>query len=287
LAVIHEIYAGHSSKAYNGLKTYITDETIRVKRKFIDDYDIENWIHFVACSNSLRALKITHEDRRWLVPELTEVKRSEAYWSQFHSWLRDGGLSIILSWADGYVAKNGHVRKGEEAPDTALKREVIEENLSPGQQKVLSLLRDLRDRFIDNRADGEPPRKMYLLDRALVRYICDELYSGKTPDYLEKPSTLRKLAKNHGWYVHPTKFWWPNEGKVYLICSAREDVERDPRELMAAYLEIKTLKVMIDQEIASDIRAAGRSAPTDFEINDQPVGEKSSPNGAGSPAAKH
>lgn len=270
LAVIHEIYAGHSSKAYNGLKTYITDETIRVKRKFIDDYDIENWIHFVACSNSLRALKITHEDRRWLVPELTEVKRSEAYWSAFHTWLRDGGLSRILNWADEYVARHGQVRKGEEAPETSLKREVIEENLSPGQQKVLALLRDLKDRFVDNRPEGEVPRKLYLLDRALVRYVSEELYGGKTPDFLEKPSTLRKLAKNNGWWVHPVKFWWPNEGKVYLICSAREDIERDPKELMAHYTDIHALKVMIDAGIEADLRAAGRSAPTEFEINDQP-----------------
>ena len=65
LAVVHEIYAGHSSKAYNTLKTIVTDKYIPVSKKFQANYEIENWIHIVACSNSKRALQLSMDDRRW------------------------------------------------------------------------------------------------------------------------------------------------------------------------------------------------------------------------------
>jgi hypothetical protein len=58
LAVVHEIYAGHSSKAYNKLKSEITDPSVRVNEKFMPEYDLENFIHVFACSNSMRALQL-------------------------------------------------------------------------------------------------------------------------------------------------------------------------------------------------------------------------------------
>ena len=69
LAIVHEIYAGHSLTAYNRLKSVITDKEVRVNKKFIPEYEIEVAIHVFACSNSLRALKLDDTDRRWLVRE--------------------------------------------------------------------------------------------------------------------------------------------------------------------------------------------------------------------------
>jgi effector-binding domain-containing protein len=53
LAVVHEIYAGHSSRAYNKLKSIITDFNIEVHRKYMADYRVDNWVHAFACSNSI------------------------------------------------------------------------------------------------------------------------------------------------------------------------------------------------------------------------------------------
>jgi hypothetical protein len=44
LAVVHEIYAGHSSRAYNKLKSVITDFNIEVHKKYMADYRVENWV---------------------------------------------------------------------------------------------------------------------------------------------------------------------------------------------------------------------------------------------------
>jgi hypothetical protein len=40
------------------------------------DYRVDNWVHAFACSNSPRALKLSMDDRRWLVPKVREEKRS-------------------------------------------------------------------------------------------------------------------------------------------------------------------------------------------------------------------
>ena len=65
LAIVHEIYAGQSWKAYNKLKSVITDLYITIKQKFLANYRIDNvgW-HIFACSNSMQALKMADEDRR-------------------------------------------------------------------------------------------------------------------------------------------------------------------------------------------------------------------------------
>ena len=67
LAIVNEIYSGHSRAAYDKLKETITDDKVYVKEKNVPAYDIENWVHIFACSNSLKALHLDDEDRRWLV----------------------------------------------------------------------------------------------------------------------------------------------------------------------------------------------------------------------------
>ena len=128
LAVVHEIYAGHSIKAYNRLKHVITDGITRINRKNMEEYELEIWVHIVACSNSLKALKMDNADRRWLVPRVTEVTQPEAYWRKFHGWLKnEDGLGIIKNWAEEFLKTNEPVLKGQHAPWTTRKQELIEE----------------------------------------------------------------------------------------------------------------------------------------------------------------
>ena len=56
LAVVHEIYSGHSENTYNTLKTYITERKVTVHRKYIEEYQIDNYVHVIACSNKDYAL---------------------------------------------------------------------------------------------------------------------------------------------------------------------------------------------------------------------------------------
>jgi hypothetical protein len=136
LIVIGEIYSGHSWKAYNTLKSSITDKDVEVNEKFHRPYKSENWAHVIACSNSKRALKMEEDDRRWFYPEVTEKRWPKKKFDEFHQWLMGGGLQIIRHWARQY---GDYVSTGERAPMTERKKSLIADSRSEAQKEVLDL----------------------------------------------------------------------------------------------------------------------------------------------------
>lgn len=198
LAVVHEIYSGQSAKAYNLLKTTITDKYVSVNRKFMPAFTIENWLHVFACSNSLRAMKLSSDDRRWFVPKVTEEKRPTKFWKELNGWLEnEKGLEIVYQYFIDYAKKNGVVSRGEDAPWTLVKQEVIEEGMSPGQLLVADVLDALKD--MEN-------QKIYVTDYDLQDFIRNRLHDGRNANTLEKPLTIRKIAKGKGWYVGTQRY---------------------------------------------------------------------------------
>lgn len=197
LAVVHEIYAGQSSKAYNQLKSSITDRYVTVSKKYQPDYTVENWIHIFACSNSLRALKLSTDDRRWLVPAITDVKPPTEYWLQLNYWLRhEGGLQVIAYWARDFLKKHEAISPGAEAPWSAAKLAMIEAGYSPGQELAMNVLQTI-DRRI---AAGELAPDSFVIDKQLIQLIRDVVHDGRNDGRLEKPLTIRKIAKTLNWH---------------------------------------------------------------------------------------
>lgn len=195
LAVVHEIYAGNSSKPYNKLKSLITDDYVVINKKYQAAYQIENWIHILACSNSLNALKLSVDDRRWFVPKVTETRKPQAFWSDLNYWLQfDGGLAKIKGWCE---KQTDVFFKGETAPFSEAKKEVIEEGFSPGMKFVADLLRDLKE--------DHPDEEMYVVDLDLHHALKEVFYAGREQGRLEKVMTLRKVAKSVGWFVREEK----------------------------------------------------------------------------------
>lgn len=136
LAIVNEIYSGSSWKAYHALKSVITDKDITVNQKYMRQYVIENWCHVFASSNSMRALKMENDDRRWLYPEVTEVPWPRDKFDKLRKWLNAGGVNIIKHWAEGY---GKYVMQSERAPMTERKREMIEGSRSEAQQEATAL----------------------------------------------------------------------------------------------------------------------------------------------------
>ena len=142
LAIVNEIYSGHSWKAYNKLKSFITDKEVTVNQKYLRPYTTENWCHFLACSNSREALKIEDEDRRWFYPEVTERPWPRENFVKLRNWLDGGGLQVIRHWAIGF---EDWVQPGQRAPMTARKRELIETSRSDGEKAAADLARALAE----------------------------------------------------------------------------------------------------------------------------------------------
>lgn len=197
LAIINEIYAGSSHKAYNRLKSIITDKTITVSKKYQDHYTIKNWIHVFASSNDMRAIRLAEEDRRWLVPKVSNEKQTTKYWIKFHEWLEEeGGLNIIKWWAKNFLEHHTPVQKGADAPRTEQKAQIIEDMASMGIQVTRNILDEVRAKY----SNGEI-KPVVFTDGAIVDHIHQKLYQGRDTPHLEKPATVRRIAENSGFYV--------------------------------------------------------------------------------------
>lgn len=231
LAIVHEIYAGHSAKAYNKLKSVITDRYITVSKKYQASYEIENWLHVFACSNSKRAIQLSTDDRRWFVPRVTEERQPPEYWGVFNKWLNDeGGLGIIRQWASDFVAAENPVERGASSPWSVAKKEVVEEGFSPGMALVAEFL---------DRAKQEFNEPVVVLDIDLIKMIKDHIYEGRHNDRLERPLTIRKLAKSRGWYVGEQrvqlKEWGARFSHSRLITNSPEIATKPLTELVDKY----------------------------------------------------
>jgi hypothetical protein len=89
---------------------------------------------------------VADEDRRLLVPQVTETKRPGTFWRDLHTWLDSGGYSIIAHWAADYVGEYGHVQTHEDAPETARKQALIEDSRSQEEQLVRTLAEAAQER---------------------------------------------------------------------------------------------------------------------------------------------
>ena len=209
LATCNEIYSGQNRKAYDRLKSTITEITVDVNDKFIPVYTCENAVHVFACSNSARALHLDDEDRRFLVPRVTEKqpcgddeKKNREYWKTFYAWLEGDGLGIIAGWADQFVAEHGAVGTGDHAPWTTAKGEVIAESRSIGQQLAYDLAKTAMEMMNPPKpTSNETPRKpeeCVLLVREVREWVANIRKMDMEDHRLEKALTLRKTMKAAG-----------------------------------------------------------------------------------------
>ncbi len=134
LVVVHEIYAGQNWKAYNRLKTLITEEEIDANSKHVATYTFPSSVHFMAASNSLEALRIEHDDRRWFVPQMPE-KLYNRYDEVYH-WMQNGGMRHL---AHEFLSSEDYVEPGEFAPQTEAKSRLIDQSMPMDERLVVTL----------------------------------------------------------------------------------------------------------------------------------------------------
>jgi hypothetical protein len=210
LAVIEELYDGQTSRAYNRLKS-TTAENIDINEKFEKPFAVKNWIHIIASSNSMRALKLAGTDRRWFVPGITEKTQPDAYWKKFNEWLGDGGLEIIRWWAEEYVKDERNVvETGEHAPRSAAKDVSTLASMSDGERLVYELGEDLAAYPLASRDKTDCLIRLDILRAWLAnkkRALNDERYGDSGNRLLETLATItRTLKRVDGLRICPTRF---------------------------------------------------------------------------------
>ena len=238
LAVVNEIYAGHNYKAYNRLKSVITEPTITVEEKYQTNYEIANWCHIFACSNDERAIKFSMEDRRWLVPQVTEKVWGQPNWKRFHAWLQADGLGIIKQWAMDFINKDeaNIVLAGEESPTTRRKKAVFETMLSDGERLVLDRLSAIKERMVD---EGGEPLPWFVVLHDLRRLIKAELYPSRNDlTNVESAYRLKKLLRASKYYASNSRVSCPNGIISEVIGNFKKPLEGKYSEIAAQMTRI-------------------------------------------------
>jgi hypothetical protein len=279
LVTVNEIYQGHSTAAYNRLKEIITDKTLRVEKKYVPEYFVDNQVHIIACSNSMRALRLENSDRRWFVPTVSEQKQGHDYWRKFYDWLElEEGYRKVKQWAKDYIEAHGHVLPETEAPWTPAKKEMIEESDSPGQELIR---RDLRwtklvcqangggEEFVEQSVSPEMSKlikaakesvPIVMFDRDGVRAIENVLYNGRSNDRVEKPIAIRRIAAQEGLHIGKERITKPAPGFKYtlgarIISTCPALAEQDPNEITAAGFDAKDLRIIDLSKLAEELNS--------------------------------
>ena len=204
LIVVHEIYAGASWRAYNRLKTLITDSEIEANVKNQPTYTMPNWAHFYCASNSMEALRIEKDDRRWLVPQVATEMWSIKKYQDLWSWIRCGGLAGLAHDLSDW---NDWVLQGEAAPLTSSKEDLIENSLGHDEQMVSSMLEQLKPDEVTSSTD--------------LWFWVRESFKGKS--YLSKRD-IPNLSRKLGYSVTDTRVRRPDNNAIKhrFICGSMD-----------------------------------------------------------------
>lgn len=193
LAVIAELYAGASYRAFNKLKSVLTDKYVDINQKYMPVMRMENWIHVYACSNSEQALMVDEQDRRWFAPTVTEERWPKHKFGEFLAWVDNGGLAIIAHWAATF---GDYIHQGERAPMTERKRSMIEESKTGPEREIFALTESVAS------------------EKTEVAFSMSELFQwgvrnerGKVYD---KPLTFQNIAKKNGFEI------WNGKDRLYV-----------------------------------------------------------------------
>lgn len=231
LCIFNEIYAGHSFKVYNKLKSLITDSKIDVNEKYQRAYSLDNWLHIFACSNSLEALKIEADDRRWFYPIVTEDRWPPNKFNEFYKWIKCGGLSIIHNWAKNY---GSYVRRGESPPMTERKKLSILASRTDGQREAYALAEEM------NRMNS--PAAIPMKD-------VEEFIKGKINGrFFDSDISIRKAMKEGGAIVLDHRIYINKRNQLIILNNS-------------AYEELKTDFVLINTK--KNVTITG-----DFKVSD-------------------
>jgi len=214
LAIIDEMYEGHSFRAYNKMKKFMTEPTIEVNEKFTKPYVVDNWCHIFATSNNEKALKIDNQDRRWLIPKVGDGKprgAGQEWWVRFYNWMyKQNGLGIII-WHLNKEIKDGNIKPvgpEEQAPLTEMKKEIIGASESESTliiKDVLNRILELKEKdpSLEN-TNNSNSKHLAVRINDIRDYINDHV-SGtiKNVDYKLKiePREIRRIASSLGFYL--------------------------------------------------------------------------------------
>ena len=135
-------YAG-SKQTKNGLKTKITEETINVKEKYVEEYQVENMFNVIIASNEEHVINLDAGQRRYLVLELDDSyagnhNASSKEYNHFQSIL-ETDLQLLSNYFHSLQVEDWNEK---ELPQTEATITQIERSLDSHYQCLRDILND-------------------------------------------------------------------------------------------------------------------------------------------------
>lgn len=197
IIVMNELSAvDHFNKKaiHNQLKTLITDDTLTINRKGLDQYTIENVSNFIICSNDFNPIMIENGDRRYVVIEVSDkVAKDRKYFGNLKNGMDENFYTNLYNYFRLY---NCEGFMSLDIPDTKIKGFIIENS------------QDSFDYYLrENIKDYYPVGKFSSKARAFSSYI--EFCYGErlkiTYDGMKFKSLLEKKCYLKSVYVSEIK----------------------------------------------------------------------------------
>jgi hypothetical protein len=194
LVVVHEIYAGQNWKTYNRLKSLITDDFVEANNKHMVNYTLPNWSHYAAASNSMEALRIEHDDRRWLVPKLANTLYDD--YQGLYDFITAGGLRSL---AQDLLDFGHYVTAGEHAPLTASKVALIDQSMPMDERLILVVCQRLTSGYCLEVMDlwlwlqEEAKGRAYITPQRIISLLSEKGFA------IDKPAELGGRQRQMVW----------------------------------------------------------------------------------------
>jgi hypothetical protein len=80
------------------LKRLITQQRVRVNKKFVPTYEVPDCCNFLFTSNHPDAFFLEDDDRRHFIHEVTAGPLPDVFYAEYGIWLDSGGSSYLFDW---------------------------------------------------------------------------------------------------------------------------------------------------------------------------------------------
>lgn len=151
--IANEIKVDEKRDMIEILKTMITEETIEIQAKGIDQGIEDNFANWMFFTNYKDAIPINKNGRRYAiffsalqsVDDLSKRGMNDAYFKYMFDWIKADGAAHVVHWLQQRAIERGAIPM--RAPDTTSKPEALQEGLSDIAKTIQRMIDDEQNGF--------------------------------------------------------------------------------------------------------------------------------------------
>lgn len=199
----------HDKAHVSALKALITEETIRVEAKGVDNLESRNCVRLWMNTNERWAVHVDLDDRRFFILDVPDdQRRNSAYFSAMEQQMETGGYQALLHYLLTYDLKQFDIRA---VPRTEELRRQQQQSMGPAESFWFQLLEDGRLSPMHDTWTGE-----VLVDEFTDRFLANY---GRTLTPHQAKTKLGMFLQQvgAGWYktrIRQVVEWTDSRGKL-------------------------------------------------------------------------